>query len=213
MNKNKIIISAVVFLSFVVGCWAYPKLPDMVASHWGETGEVNGYMPKFWGAFLMPFLSLAMSLLFFYLPKIDPMRANVEKFKGYYESFASVITVFLFYIYLLTIAWNLGYEFDMIYSIVPAFSFLFYYCGVLVGNAKMNWFIGIRTPWTMSSEAVWEKTHRLGGRLFKVIALISLVGLLFKDNAFWFTIIPIFLVSFYLIFYSYIEHKKEIKKS
>ncbi|MFA5746844.1 MAG: DUF1648 domain-containing protein [Candidatus Paceibacterota bacterium] len=212
MDKSKAIIIATILASFAVGFWAYPQMPEMVASHWNENGEVNGYMPKFWGVFLMPILSLVMSFLFIVLPKIDPMKANIEKFRNYYNSFISAIILFLFYIYLLTIEWNLGHRFDMVYFLIPALSALFYWSGILVEKAKMNWFIGIRTPWTMSSEAVWDKTHKLGGKLFKASALISLAGLFFGPLAFWFTILPITFVSFYLIIYSYLEHKKEIKK-
>jgi uncharacterized membrane protein len=94
---------------------------------------------------------------------------------------------------------------------VPAFSVLFYYAGVLTENAKQNWFIGIRTPWTLSSEAVWNKTHKLGGKLFKLAALIGLLGLLVPDYAIWMVIIPVLLVAAYTMVYSYVEFQKEAK--
>lgn len=212
MDKSKIIILAAIFISFAVGLWAYPQLPDIVASHWNENGEVNGYMSKFWGIFLMPIVSLAMFLLFLLIPKIDPLKANIEKFRGYYNSFIALIILFLFYVYLLTIAWNFGYRFNMAYLMVPALAVLFYWSGTLIEKSKRNWFIGIRTPWTISNDVVWEKTHKLGGKLFKAAAILSLLGLFFGSLSFWFTILPIMAFSIYLLFYSYFEYQKEIKK-
>jgi uncharacterized membrane protein len=93
----------------------------------------------------------------------------------------------------------------------PAMAVLFYYCGVLVENAEKNWFIGIRTPWTLSSDSVWKKTHKLGGKLFKINGVIALLGMLFGQWAFFFVIVPAIFVSFYTILYSYLEYQKEKK--
>ncbi len=212
MDKSKIIALATIFISFAIGIWAYPQLPEIVASHWNEKGEVNGYMSKFLGIFLMPIMSLAMFLLFNFIPKIDPMKANIEKFRKYYNAFIVSIILFLFYLYLLTMAWNFGYRFNMTYFMVPALSALFYWCGILVENTKRNWFIGIKTPWTISNDVVWDKTHKLGGKLFKVAAVLSLLGIFFGELAFWFTILPVMVFSIYLLFYSYFEYQKEMKK-
>lgn len=184
-------------------------MPDFMASHWNMRGEVNGYMSKFWGLFLMPLLALAMWLLFLLIPKIDPLKHNIQKFREYFDNFIALIILFLFYIYVLTLVWNLGYRFDLTQMMLPAFAILFYYSGVLISKTKQNWFIGIRTPWTLSSENVWKKTHKLGSKLFKACALISLLGLFFVNFAFWLVIIPVILSSVYVFIFSYLEHKKE----
>lgn len=204
-----VLIYFLVGLSFLLGIYFYPIFPQKVASHWNAFGQVDGYMPKFWGLFLMPFISLIMAILFNYLPKIDPHKNNISKFKKYYHSFILLIVGFLFYIYLLTLAWNLGYKFSLINFIIPAFSVLFYYCGILLDKAKQNWFIGIKTPWTMSSERVWNNTHKLGAKLYKASALISLLGLAFPIIAIWLVIIPVIFSSIFLFIYSYLDYQKE----
>jgi uncharacterized membrane protein len=209
MRKANLAILGIILVSFAIGIYLYPQMPDPMPSHWNAAGEADGYMPKFWGLFLMPLISLALFGLFLLIPRIDPMKANIQKFRKYFDRFIALIMGFFLYIYLLTILWAFGFTFNFIYAMVPAFSALFYYAGVLTENAKQNWFIGIRTPWTLSSEKVWDKTHRLGGKLFKVAALIGLVGLLFPDYAIWFVIIPIILVAAYTIVYSYVEFQKE----
>ncbi len=211
MNKYSFLMSGIVLLSFAIAIYLYPQMPELMASHWNAAGQVDGYMPKFWGLFLMPLISLGMLGLFLAIPRIDPKRRNIEKFRVYYDRFIAIIIGFLFYIYILTILWTLGYTFNMILMLVPAFSLIFYYAGILVENAKQNWFIGIRTPWTLSSETVWDKTHKLGGKLFKAAAIIGLAGLILPDYAIWLIIIPVIFVAAYTIAYSYVEFQKEEK--
>ncbi|CAG0996951.1 Immunity protein SdpI [Flavobacteriales bacterium] len=211
MRKSEIIAIGIVLLSFAIGIYVFPQMPEKIASHWNAQGEVNGYMSKFWGIFLMPFISVGLFLLFMIIPRIDPRKSNIEKFRKYYDNFILLIFVFLFYIYLLTIFWNMGFRFNMITLLSPAFAILFYYSGVLIENAKMNWFIGFRTPWTLSSEKVWDKTHKIGGRLFKIAGIIAIGGILFQNYAIFFIIVPILLAAIYSVVFSYIEYQKEIK--
>lgn len=207
--RIEIVIVTIILLSFAIAGYFYPQMPERMASHWNARAEVDGYMSKFWGLFLMPFISLGLSALLLVIPKIDPLKANIEKFKRYYYGFVILLLIFLFYLYLLTILWNLGLRFNFIQLLVPAFGVLFYFCGVLIGKAKRNWFIGIRTPWTLSNEKVWDKTHFIGGRLFKAAGLVALLGVFFQNHAILFVIVPVILVSLFTIVYSYFEYQKE----
>jgi uncharacterized membrane protein len=202
----------IILVSFALGAYFYPLMPESMPSHWNASGQVDGYMPKLWGLFLMPLISLGMLGLFLAIPGIDPKRKNIEMFRAYYDRFVLIIIGFLFYLYVLTLLWPLGYTFNMIAALVPAFSLIFYYAGVLVQNAKQNWFIGIRTPWTLSSERVWDRTHKLGGNLFKASALIGLLGLLVQDYAIWLILIPVIVTAIYTVAYSYFEFRKEERK-
>jgi uncharacterized membrane protein len=210
---NAIFIVLIIIASFAVAVYSYPQMPERIASHWNAHGEVDGYMSKFWGIFLMPFLSLGMTALLIVIPKIDPLKANIEKFKGHYYGFVALVLFFLFYIFLLTILWNLGYRFNMGQVLAPAFGVLFFFCGVLVEKARRNWFIGIRTPWTLSNEKVWDRTHALGGKLFKAAGALALLGVFFPDNAFFFVIVPVIAVTVFTILYSYvIFHQEKVKQ-
>lgn len=211
IRKSEITIIAIILLSFVIGTYFYPMMPEKIASHWDSKGRVDGYMSKFWGLFLMPLISVGLFLLFVLIPKIDPLKMNIDKFRKYYDGFVVLVIAFLFYIYILTILWNTGIRFSMIQFMAPAFGILFYYAGILTENAKRNWFIGIRTPWTISNEKVWEKTNKVGGRLFKIAGIISLLGIFFHDQALIFIIAPVILIAVYTIFYSYNEYHKEIE--
>ena len=129
MKKSEIAVLLLILASFVIGLYYYnyPGMPERMASHWNAQGQVDGYMSKFWGLFLMPFVSLGIFLLFLAIPKIDPLKTNIEKFRSYFDTFLFLIILFLFYIYLLTLFWNLGFTFDMMQMLFPAFAVLFFY--------------------------------------------------------------------------------------
>ncbi len=209
MKKSKIIILGIIILSFVVGIYFYPRMPEKVASHWNIQGNVDAYMSKFWGLFLMPIVSIGLLALLILIPKIDPLKENVERFRKYFDGFIVLMIMFLFYIYLLTVFWNIGIRFNMGQFVMPALGILFYYVGILVENAKRNWFIGIRTPWTLSSEVVWNKTHKIGGKLFKFAGVVAFLGIVFPRYAIFFVIIPVISITVYTLIYSYFEYQKE----
>jgi uncharacterized membrane protein len=156
---------------------------------------------------------VVMWLMFILIPKIDPMKKNFEKFRKYFDNFIILIIVFLFYIYLLTIFWNFGRQLDMGRMIAPAIGILFFYAGILLNHAERNWFVGIRTPWTLSSDNVWKKTHQLGAKLFKITGVIAVLGVLLPVIAFWLVLVTALVFSVYVFVYSYFEHKKEEKNN
>jgi len=209
LSKDGVVILGILVLTFAVGIIAYPFMPDLMASHWGFSGEVNGYMPKIWGLFLVPVISAGLALLLLFIPRLDPLRENIEKFRETYELFIIVMLLFLLYLQVLTITWNLGIRFNITQLLSPAMAALFYACGILIGKAKRNWFIGIRTPWTLSSDRVWDKTHAIGGRLFKIAGVLALGGILLPGLAWLFLLGPVLLISVYLVVYSYLEFRKE----
>ncbi len=211
MNKSEVAALGIILLSFIIGIYFYNQMPEKMAFHWNVKGEVDSYAPKFLGLFLMPAISLMIFLLFIVIPKIDPLKQNIEEFRGYYDGFMILTIGFLFYTYILTILWNYGFRFSIGQLITPAFGILFYYCGILIENAKRNWFIGIRTPWTLSNEEVWNKTHRIGGRLFKLAGIISFAGAALQKYALFFVLVPVLLVSIYTVIYSYFEYQRVIK--
>jgi uncharacterized membrane protein len=209
MKKSELIAVGVIILSFAFGIYLYPSMPETMASHWNIQGGVDGYLTKFWGLFLMPIISLGLFLLLIFVPRLDPLKTNVAKFRKYFDNFITIIILFLFYLYLLTILWTKGVRFDMIQFLAPAFAVILYYAGVLTERAKKNWFIGIRTPWTLSNDKVWEKTNALGGRFFKASGVIALLGIIFPASAIWFVLPPALFTAIYTIFYSYFEYRKQ----
>lgn len=201
--------AGIFIITLLLAVIAYPYLPAQVASHWDAGGQVNGYMDKFWGVFLFPVIQAFMLLLFWIIPKIDPKKENIQKFRNVFDRFISVMLTFLLYLFLLFLAWNLNWQFNFVRFLIPAFAMLFYFAGDLIGSAQPNWTIGIRTPWTLSSEGVWLSTHKLGAKLFKWLAVLILASVLLPLWAFWIVTVGIIAATIYLVIYSYLEFRKE----
>jgi uncharacterized membrane protein len=211
MRNTESIALGIIILSVAVSALFYSQLPDKMASHWNATGDVNDYAPKFFALAIMPVLSLVLLGLFVLIPRIDPLGKNIEKFRKQYDTFVILIIAFMAYINFVTLAWNLGVKFSLIQFLVPAFAVLFYYVGVLMEHAQPNWFVGIRTPWTLSSEKVWRKTHETGSKLFKALGIASLIGLVFPAIAIWLILGFAIAICVWSFVYSYLEFKKERK--
>ena len=184
-NKNKdmrfvTIIGAVLsMINLIAGLIAYPYLPDKVPTHWNFSGEVDGWGTAWEGAFLMPLIFLGVFLLLIILPKIDPKKRNYAQMSKAYATMVAIIMVFFTILYFGTLGTALGYLEgfpSMVQIIVGA---LFIGIGNYMGKIKHNYFMGIKTPWTLASEEVWYRTHRMagpywviGGILFMVMSLL-----------------------------------------
>jgi len=211
VRKGEVIIIGIALLSFVIGVYYYPQVPEQMASHWNAKGQVDGYLSKFWGLFLIPITLVGLALLFMAIPRIDPLRENIEKFRKHYDGFVILFMLFMVFIYLQTILWSIGIKISPNAYVPIAGGLLFVGSGILIENTRRNWFIGIRTPWTLSSDKVWDKTHRMGGKLFKIAGVIAIVGVFFQSYAVFFVLVPALVVAVYTVAYSYFEYKKEVK--
>lgn len=211
VRKSELLIVGITLLSFVIGVCYYPQMPERMASHWNARGQVDDYLSRFWGVFLIPVTLVGLALLFMAIPRIDPLRENIEKFRRYYDGFVILFMIFMVCVYLQMILWNIGIKVGPNVTVPIGAGLLFIGAGILCENARRNWFIGIRTPWTLSSEQVWDKTHRLGGKLFKIAGVLAMVGIFFQSYAVFFVLVPALLVAAYTIVYSYFEYQKEMR--
>ena len=148
--------------------------------------------------------------MFLVLPKIDPKKDRYTQFMKPYKILQNLIIAFLVIIYFVTGFYALGYEMNVSILIPVMIGGLFVIIGNYMSKLKSNWFVGIRTPWTLSSENVWNKTHRLGARVFIVGGIILGITAYVPNpvNIYLFVINLIFIV-FTPVVYSYLEHKKE----
>jgi len=202
------IAGALVAISALVSVLAAPSLPDTVVTHWSAAGEADGTMSKTVALALMPGLSALLVALLAVVPRIDPLGENVADFRAYYDWFVVVFAAYLAVLHAGIVAFNLGYEFDMTLFVLAGVAALFYYVGILLENAQRNWFVGIRTPWTLSSDEVWERTHALGSRLFKLTGLLAFVGLAFGEYAMFFLLVPSLLTAVGTVVYSYYLYRQ-----
>jgi uncharacterized membrane protein len=209
MKYRALIFWGIVAATLVVSAAAWDLVPEQIDSHWNARGEADSTMPRFWGLFLMPMVLAAMALLALWIPRIDPLKQNVALFRKYFDGFMLMLLLFMFVVHVFLVLWNTGTKISPNHIFPPALATLFYAIGVLCGVAKRNWFIGIRTPWTLSSDAVWEKTHRRAKPLFKIAAFLMLAGAFLGEHAIFLTLGIILGLVFYLVIYSYLEYRRE----
>jgi uncharacterized membrane protein len=212
-RTTTIIVLILIAAATIAGLAFWNQFPDPMASHWNVNDQVDGYMPKFWGVFMMPLINLGLFLLFLVIPLIDPLKANIAKFRGVFNVFIAFIIGYMTYVHALTLLWNLGYtDFGIGNAMLPAIGLLFIVVGFLIRKSKRNWFIGIRTPWTLSSDRVWDETHRIGGILFMISGVVAVVGGFFGGMvAFWSLLIPVLVSVLFLVIYSYVLYQRETK--
>jgi len=215
-DKKKLLLElttiAFIIIMFGTALYVYPKLPDKIPTHWGASGQPNGYSGKN-GIFIIPIMYLIISILLFVLPLMEVFRENMLKIYNNYYAFKIIFGVFFTVLFIATILPNFGYNINVSSIVIWMISLMFIGLGVILPKLKRNFMFGIRTGWTMSSDEVWDKTHKLGGILFILLGVITIL-LLFVlplQTLFFTFIILTVLVAIILAFYSYYVYRK-VKK-
>ena len=200
---------SVVVAAWIVAIVAYRHMPDRMATHWNAQGVVNGYSGRLSGLLLIPAIMLGIQIFFMVIPHIDPMKENINAFKRQFDGFTLLIALFLAYLLGVVVVWNGGVRFSMSGMMAPAFGLLFYGIGALLKGIKRNWFIGIRTPWTLSSDEVWDRTHEMGSTVFKIVGALAVLGAVFPAHMILFMLGPVIVGSLGIVVYSYMIFRQK----
>lgn len=194
----------------------YNNLPEKVASHWNFAGQVDGWSSNTFHGIFFPLLIIVLYALLLVLPLVDPHKENYQKFITTYHIFKGLIIATLFVIYLATTLFNLGYQINVGVIVATTIGILMVIMGYYLRDIKENWFVGIRTPWTMSSPTVWTKTHKFASWLFMAFGLILIViphlPAVFGITLFIIGIIGVVFGSFLYSYLIFIKEKKQKKK-
>jgi len=209
ITKKEIIPIFLILSMFAVALGFYfsPCLPDKLPTHWNSSGEIDGYGSKNFVLFFFPLLTLGMYLLMTLLPLIDPLRENYKKFQTSYFFIKTTLVIFFSALYYYTFLSALGYVSNINLFIIPFMSLFFIVLGLCLPKIKRNFFVGIRTPWTLKDDKVWEKTHQLGGKTFVIAGVLSFFSV-FLSFAFPVFLVLILLAAFIPFFYSYFLYRR-----
>jgi len=209
MRKIAVGIGAVL-LSWGFSVWAYPSLPERVATHWGLSGSADGWSSKAMLVSVFPVAILALGLLLKVLPKIDPRQKEVTAHAPTYLLLVNIIMVFMAAIQILLVGVNLGWPIEIPLLIPVGVGLLLMVIGNLMPRIRPNWFMGIRTPWTLSSEVVWRKTHRLGGYCFMAMGVLMVgIGFVATPQQFPYMLVVIIALALVPVVYSYLAWRRE----
>jgi len=173
--KTEVLPVLLIIITGLASIYFYSIFPEQVPMHWNMAGEIDDWGSKTTGAFMLPTVMLGIYILFLVLPYMDPRKKRYEQFAKFYHGFKAVILIFMAIMYFLIAANTLGYNINIRIWVPILVGLLFILIGNYMGKIKPNWFMGIRTPWTLSNEDVWNKTHRMGGKLFILGGLLMIL--------------------------------------
>jgi immunity protein, SdpI family len=202
-----LVAAAFVFTAVVVN-----RLPERVPTHWNAHGEVNGWSSRAFAAWLMPAMMGVIALILPLLPNIDPRRANYDKFRGTYDFVVLAIIAMLGVLHVAVLGSALGWPISMARLTPLMIGALFLLLGNVMPRARPNWWFGIRTPWTMSNDRVWERTHRVGGYVFAGAGvMLMLLAVLLPSMALPVIVVVAVTAGIVPLVYSYVAWKQETR--
>ncbi|MEO6801569.1 MAG: SdpI family protein [Rhodanobacter sp.] len=209
MRLKRSLLVSLVFLviSIWVAVWLYARLPAQVPTHWSLQGQVNGHMPRYWAAAIWPLMIVVVAGLTWLLPVISPRRFEIRPFSQVYTLLMLAVQGLLLALGIATLLSGAGHAVPMPKLAMLGTSVLFMLIGNYMGKLRKNFFIGIRTPWTLASDAVWERTHRMAGWLFMLAGALGIVFIL-ADVPMWLTIALMLAAAFIPALYSLMVYKR-----
>lgn len=207
MKSVRTLIVSAVFVAIAVGAtiWLYPRLPAQVPIHWDMNGQANRYASRFWGAAMWPLLIFGLAVLTLALPAISPRRFEIKPFARIYEALMLVIQGVMLVIGMTALMVGAGFALPLSTIVPLAVGVLLMVLGNYMGKLRKNFFIGIRTPWTLASDAVWERTHRLAGWVFVLAGMAMVIVTLAHAMPGWglMVIVAVLLIPYVYSFFVY----------
>jgi len=215
MTRNYYIAGGVLIAAVLAAtAVAYPHLPSMVPTHWGAYGQVNGWSAK-WTLFAIgPGIMAGILLMFAALPWLSPKHFEVDSFRSTYLYIMVVVLVLMAYVHGLVLAAGLSWRMDISRAIEGGVCLLIALLGNVLGKVRRNFYLGVRTPWTIADERVWNGTHRFAAKTFFVGGLLGLLAVMLRAP-FWlpFALIGLAAIApavYSLVFYKQLERRGEV---
>lgn len=205
-SKSSILLTVV---SLLLSLTVFSSLPEQIPAHWNVHGTVDRFAPKL-TVFIFPGIIFLITILFQFMRRTDPNSDNYDKFQREYHRYTFVIGLVFFAVQIMTIAAAFRMDFNVNLIFCLGIGSLFIFIGNLLPKTKHNYFIGIRTPWTLADEQNWFRTHRLAGKIWVlgglIVALTALAPESFQIPVFL-TILAVMVVTPFV--YSYTEFRKK----
>jgi uncharacterized membrane protein len=212
--KKHVFPLSITLLTLVAWLIALPHLPATMPIHWGANGEADGFATKINAMILTVGIMVLIYFIIAFVPRIDPRKENYKYFSKTYNIVLNAVLLLFFFVNMSTILQGLGYNVPMSYIAPIMAGLVFIIIGNYLQRVRSNYFMGIRTPWTLSNETVWKKTHRLSGKIFFIGGLLILISAFLPDGyksvIMWGSIVLCVAIPY---LYSYLAYKKEMNMS
>lgn len=198
----------IIMLIFAASLYKAPCI-TMVPTHWNAEGQIDGWSSKAFATLFVSLLTIAIYLLMLFLPKVDPLKENYQYFEKQYYFIRLFLVVFFAGLFFLTFFSALGFRPNTMYFMVSSLSLLFIFMGVIMPKIKRNWFVGIKTPWTLQSDEVWIKTHKLAGKSMIIGGVLAFFTIFLPSaTSFWLFLIIVLTSVLLPVLYSYLFYRK-----
>ncbi len=211
MSPATLLAVLILVAQVLVSIVTYPFMPDSVPSHWNAAGQVDGHLPKLVNALLFPLMSIGIYVLVRVLMTVGP-RLGYQNQRRASAGMVNLILIgvllFMLILQLTTTAIALGVPIDLMFVMSLSISVLFIFLGNYMGKLRRNFWAGIRTPWTLTSDVVWERTHRLGGWLFVLTGLLGVIMSFVPALRLWGLMAVLFIVIVVLVVYSFVIYQR-----
>ncbi|HEV3051206.1 MAG TPA: SdpI family protein [Longimicrobium sp.] len=189
----------------------YSRLPQYLPTHWDAYGEADGWTGKPLGALMLPLMATATLVLIRLVRRVDPRSDNIDRFDGEWLLVNNLIVLFFALLEVATFGHALGWPLDEGRVVLVGVGLLFVGLGNYLPRIRSNWFMGIRTPWTMDNERVWRATHRVGGRTFVAAGIIMMLSAFLPPSARAVaTVGAVALAAGVPLVYSYIAYRRDL---
>lgn len=208
-TRKDLLMLLIGLIPAIVALLNYNKLPLQMGTHFNAYNEVDGFMDRPAAITMLLFLGVGVPLILKISRRVDPKRENYTKFEGVYEMFRWVMSFFMLIIGMFLVMYNLGYSLNVKLFTSPLIGLLFLILGNFMGKIRFNYTFGIRTPWTMSNETVWRKTHRMAGPVWMAAGVVMIAGAFVPGN--WSLPLILSTVAVVVLFptaYSYWLHRQ-----
>lgn len=211
-NKKKLIItSIVILLPILIGLILWNKLPDQVPTHWNAQGEVDGWSSKVFAVFGLPIVLFAVHWMCILVTSVDPKKQNIEGKVLWIVFWICPIISLL--VGMLSYGAALGVEFKVDKIMLAIMGIMFIVVGNYLPKCKQSYTVGIKLPWTLNDEENWNRTHRMGGKLWVISGIILLLSMLLSTSAMAIVVLAVVGVSVLVpTVYSYLLFREKEKR-
>lgn len=205
--RTNVLCLILIGMVLAVTAYLYPSLPEQIPTHWNLAGEVDDYTAKPWGVLVMPLAAVFVFIIMKLIPVISPKGFRTDQFRGVINIFTVTLVGFMSVVALLVLLAASGRDVHVNEVVFAGVGLLFIVLGNYMGKVRKNFFIGIRTPWTLASDEVWNRTHRLGGWIFVFIGFFMFLNAFVQFPEGW-LIGSIIVLALVPVVYSFVLYRR-----
>ena len=185
MNLSRFykVSALVIVATTIMAAWGFSQVgvDAVVPVHWNASGVPNGYASSLVAFLLVPLITLAVAVSLVVVPRIEPRRENLLRSAAAYQSVGIAVVLLMLVIQVVVVLAGTGNPVPIGTLVGGGVGLLFVVIGNVLVTVRSNFLFGVRTPWTLSSDLAWDRTHRVVGRLFVVGGFLMVILALTAD--------------------------------